>query len=230
MSNRSLKPVFSYNADIEKNAYLNWRTNHRDYLHNMGVLAEGYRDSALYLANAALEDNGDKKADAIIFPILFNANHSIELYLKEILWCQHILLKWNRKIEGGHDIRCLFNSVSKRTDDVLKKYDFLNEKKKNFNTMMKNLKMYIEELYDKLMMTDQMGNPMSNMDYSRYPFSKDYQEHFYVKETENVVVDLENFVERFEEIGDNLDTLSGFFFDLVMMKAETDYKDREYHE
>ena len=48
------------------------------------------------------------------------------------------------------------------------------------------------------------------MDFSRYPFSKDYQEHFYVKETVNVVVDLENFVERFAEIGESLDMLSKF--------------------
>lgn len=96
--------------------------------------------------------------------------------------------------------------------------------------MMKNLKEYIDELYDKLMLTDQKGDPISNMDFSRYPFSKDYQEHFYVKENANVVVELENFVERFTEIGDNLDTLSGWFYDLVEMKAEADYMDREYYE
>ena len=230
MAKHGLKPVFSYNTDIERNAYLNWRTNHRDYLHNLGVLAEGYKDSAIYLAKTALDDNWDKKADAIIFSILFNANHAIELYLKEILWCQYILLEKNQKIEGGHDIRYLFNSVSNRTDEVLKKYDFLTEKKKDFNIMMKNLKMYIDELYDKLMMTNQKGDPISNMDFSRYPFSKDYQEHFYVKETENVVVDLDNFVERFTEIGDNLDTLSGFFYSLIETKAEMDYMDREYNE
>lgn len=52
--------------DIGRNAYLNWRTNHRDYLHNLGVLAEGYKDSALYLAKVALHDNYDKIADAIL--------------------------------------------------------------------------------------------------------------------------------------------------------------------
>ena len=148
------KPVFSNNVDIKKNAYLNWRTNHGDYRHNMIILANGYKDSSLYLASVALQDNNDKKADAIILPILFCANHSIELYLKMILWCQYILLDMDKKIEGGHDIRYLYNAVSSRMDDILRKYDYLTEKKKDYNKMLNNLKEYIDELYDKLMMTD----------------------------------------------------------------------------
>ena len=220
MSKKTLKPIFSNNADIEKTAYLNWRTNHRMYLHNLGVLAEGYLNASIYLAEVALDDNDDKKADSIIFPILFNANHAIELYLKEILWCQYILLEKKQKIEGGHDLRQLFNSVSNRMDDVLQKYDFLTENKKGYNSLMKNLKSYIDELYDKLMLSDQKGDPNSKMSFSRYPFSKDYQEYFYVKELQNVVVDLENFIYRFREIGDNLDRLAGFFYNLIEIKNE----------
>ena len=34
------------------------------------------------LAQDCLQDNGDKKADIVVFPMLFSANHAIELYLK----------------------------------------------------------------------------------------------------------------------------------------------------
>ena len=227
---KDYKPIFSYNVDIEKNAYLNWRTNPHDALHNMAVLAQGYAESATILARTAIYDTFDKKADVVIFPIIFSANHAIELYLKEILWCQYILLDHNQKIEGGHNIRYLYTSVSNRMDDVFAKYPGLVETKKEYNKLTKNLKKYIQELYDKLMLTDKKGNPMANMDFSRYPFSKDYQYHFYVKQTDNVVIDLENFIERFTEISDNLDSIAGWIKTLVDDKLETDYMDRYYYD
>ncbi|MGE1104099.1 hypothetical protein [Peribacillus simplex] len=91
--------VFSYNADIEKNAYLNWRTNRNDHIHNMIVLADGFMSAATLLAKQVLLDNvdkidnADKKTDSLIFPILFNANHGIGVYLKAISWSLNILNK-----------------------------------------------------------------------------------------------------------------------------------------
>ena len=220
MSKKQYKPIFSYNEDTNKTAYLNWRTKPIDKIHNLGVIAEGYKDSALYLTKVALENIDDKKADAIIFSILFCANHAIELYLKEILWCQDILLEKKPQLEGGHNIRHLYKAVSNRVDKVLKKYDSLIETKKEYNKMTNNLMQYIDELYEKLDMTDQNGKHIFNMDFSRYPFSTNYQEHFYVKEYDNVVVDLENFMERMSEVTGNLNTLSEFFYSLVEMKYE----------
>ena len=230
MSKKYYKPIFSGNADINRNAYLNWRTDVNDKIHNLGVLAEGYMESAVILSVSVLKDNFDKKADALIFPIIFNANHAIELYLKEILWCQYLLLDRKQKIEGGHNIRYLYNAVSNRMDDVLKKYPMLTETKSGFNDLTSNLRFYIEELYDKLMVTDEKGNPVANMDFSRYPFSKDYEEHFYVRETDNVVVDLENFAQRFSELGDDLDSLAGWIKQLLDDKLEADYMERYFFE
>lgn len=36
-----MKDVFSYNSDTNKTAYLNWRTNLYEPIHNMLVLANG---------------------------------------------------------------------------------------------------------------------------------------------------------------------------------------------
>ena len=38
----TMKKVFSYNPDIYKNAYMNWRTDKHQPIHNLNALAEGY--------------------------------------------------------------------------------------------------------------------------------------------------------------------------------------------
>ena len=62
-----MKDVFSYNSDIDKTAFLNWRTKKREPIHNMNVIADGYMQAALELAKTCLADSFHKKADAIIF-------------------------------------------------------------------------------------------------------------------------------------------------------------------
>ena len=57
------------------------------------------------LAQDCLQDNGDKKADIVVFPMLFSANHAIELYLKSINWSLNMLLNEKESFCGGHDIR-----------------------------------------------------------------------------------------------------------------------------
>src|SRR5688572_19561245 len=106
-----MKDIFSYNKDIEKNAYMNWRTQRFDHIHNMIVIAEGFSISALLLVKEILKDNRDKKADNLIFPILFNANHSIEVYLKAICWTQNQLLDKNDTFDGNHNLQGLFKKV-----------------------------------------------------------------------------------------------------------------------
>lgn len=64
-----MKEVFSYNIDTSKTAYMNWRTKRYDHIYNMIVIAEGFMESAILLAKTSLENNLDKKADSIVYPI-----------------------------------------------------------------------------------------------------------------------------------------------------------------
>lgn len=52
-----MKKVFGYNADINKTAYLNWRTNEYEPIHNMNVLAQGYMLGATAMIDDCFEKN-----------------------------------------------------------------------------------------------------------------------------------------------------------------------------
>lgn len=105
--NTTYQNVFSDNANHNKNAYMNWRMDYAYPIHNFAVMAKGYMDAALSLANECLADNSYKKADGLIFPILFNADQPIELYLKAIMWELNKLENTGKSFDGGHDIKQL---------------------------------------------------------------------------------------------------------------------------
>ncbi|MEC1825984.1 hypothetical protein ABE321_15060 [Bacillus paralicheniformis] len=200
-----LKDIFSYNVDVNKTAYMNWRTEKHNHIHNMIVLADGFMESAIMLAEDVLNDNFNKKADIIIFPILFNTNHGIELYLKAITWSLNILMKSEYKIEGNHDIKQILSTVKSK----VRKFEKEKEKKQQFLKLIDNLDAYVKELNEKIEKADLKKN--DKMDFSRYPLTKEYIPHFYIGTFKNVVVDLENFISRMKEISKNLNLISCYY-------------------
>lgn len=112
----------------------------------MLTIADGFMKSSVMLAKQALVDNRDKKADILIFPILFNANHAIELYLKAIGWTLNILLRNGKKVEGNHDIQQIFNVVKSRVNE----YETDKIRIKTFKELISNLENYIKELFSKI--------------------------------------------------------------------------------
>lgn len=198
-----MKDIFSYNVDINKNAYMNWRTNKHEHIKNMIVIAKGFMMSSIILVEQILNNNRNKNADIVVFPILFNANHAIELYLKAITWTLNIILDKHEKIEGNHDIKQIFNVVCSRVNEFEKS----KEKKEQFKKLTINLKDYLNELYIKIE-DKSNGKYKDNMDFSRYPFNTKYVNHFYIDQFDNVVIDLENFLLRFTEIETNLNTIA----------------------
>ena len=50
-----MKDIFSYNADINKIAYMIGGTNQHEPIHNMNVIADGYFESAILLAKDCLK-------------------------------------------------------------------------------------------------------------------------------------------------------------------------------
>ena len=104
-----MNPIInSYNSDINKNAYMNWRTSYRDQVDNLCVLADGYYEAAKLIADSILYDNSSKIADALVYPMVFDLNQSIELYLKSIQWILNDLLDNTDKFEGGHNLIGLY--------------------------------------------------------------------------------------------------------------------------
>jgi hypothetical protein len=172
-------------------------------IQNLLSMGNGFMLSAIYLAQRCLIDNHDKKADIVIFPILANANHGIELYLKGLTWILNKLLGTDSKIEGGHNIQQIFMTVKSKVQQLDGP-----DGEKAFEKETNNLSFYISELFAKVKAT-----PRDNkMDFSRYPFNKKYENHFYADRVGNVEVDLENFVNRFEDIRTTLDSITSFYY------------------
>jgi hypothetical protein len=55
---------------------------------------------------------------------------------------------------------------------------------------------------------------------SRYPFENKYENHFYVDQIKNVEIDLENFVERFTEIHESLESLSDCLYHIELNRDQ----------
>ncbi|WP_088356641.1 hypothetical protein [Bacillus cereus] len=214
-----MKKIFSNNPDIDKNAYMNWRTHSYDPIHNMIVVAEGFKDSTLLLVKDILKDNTDKKADNLIFPVLFNANHSIEVYLKAICWTQNLLLNKNDTFDGNHNLKGLFKKVV----DLENELNILGDKSV-FYKELNNLETYIDELYEKIERTvkGKNGNDkiIHEITFCRYALTSDLEPQFYIDTFDNVVVDLENFLTVFEQIFKTLDSLSTHYIVLYDEKQE----------
>jgi hypothetical protein len=198
-----MRPIFTANDDFRKSAFLNWRTSSNADILNILVLAEGFMSSAIELARLCLQNNDDKKADMLIFPILANANHGIELYLKAFLWTLNKLMKSDRQIEGGHNIQQILQSTKARLKEY-KGQSSLND----FNKETEGLEQYIDELFAMIKATPKHDK----MDFARYPISDKYENHFYIDELDNIQIDLENFVNRFEKVHVALDNITSYFF------------------
>ena len=212
-----LKKIFSYNPDISKNAYMNWRTFDNDTPYNLIVLAHGYRDAAKVLMKSILDDNSEKQADSLIFPICYSINQSIELYLKAILWKIETITNGKPCNYKKHDIQGLLNNL---LGQIKRK----EVKTKGLENRVKSLKEYINELYsyikdDKKSEKDKKdkknkkgkknrkGKGKPKLDYARYPFDRDRHPFFYVVESGNVVIDIENLLARYDDMIDCLEGL-----------------------
>lgn len=196
-----MKPIFSRNEDVDKIAFLNWRISYDDEIRNLLNMADGFMLSAIRLARMCLINNGDKSADILIFPMLTNVNHGIELYLKGMMWALNKLMDSDLKVEGSHNIKQIYETVSKKIQAYHGRISY-----QDFKAGTAELRAYIDELFDKINATPQKDK----MDFSRYPFNNKYENHFYVDIVGNVEVDLENFVARFESIRQVLENISDF--------------------
>ncbi|WP_029503465.1 hypothetical protein [Lachnoclostridium phytofermentans] len=194
----SLPNYFDFSGDMQRTAYLNWRFEfNRDLENQFYDMAKGYFETSLSLIENCLSDNLGHKADIWIFPIMFNVVHGIEVYLKGFNSQYRILAKLQRdeyqatKIEGKHDIRQLCQVAISLVKDNNDK-DLLVE--------LTFIKRFIDILYAN---TD-------DMTFARYPVTSKGEQHFYVKEKDNVTIDLDVFRQWVIRVFHILDSCTGF--------------------
>ncbi len=196
------KDIFSRNEEINKMAFLNWRMESSDII-NLFNLGDGYFKSAIILCDKCLSKNEGKIADIMIFPIFMNFNHGIELYLKGLTLTLNELLDIDMKIEGTHNLNQLLSVFKSRIKDL--------DGQKKANEILddnSNLQEYLNELTSKLKPNDKNDK----MDFSRYPFSKRFGNHFYVDTWSNIEVDLENLKNRITNIHEKLEQCAVYFY------------------
>lgn len=178
---QKMDSIFQYNQNVEKTAYLNWRSNkYTNQRRQLVVMGDNFFSSAYNLLQQCINDNGDKKADSWIFPIMFNIVHGIEIYLKAINVILNIVLnEQNQAIQGGHNIKQLCQT----SKNLILKYKnkSKNETTDQMWTAIKVIENFIENIYIK---TD-------DMTFARYPMDKNKNGHFYIQALENSVIDME---------------------------------------
>ena len=178
---QKMDSIFQYNQNVEKTAYLNWRSNkYTNQRRQLVVMGDNFFSSAYNLLQQCINDNGDKKADSWIFPIMFNIVHGIEIYLKAINVILKIVLnEQNQAIQGGHNIKQLCQT----SKNLILKYKnkSKNETTDQMWTAIKVIENFIENIYIK---TD-------DMTFARYPMDKNKNGHFYIQALDNSVIDME---------------------------------------
>lgn len=178
---QKMDSIFQYNQNVEKTAYLNWRSNkYTNQRRQLVVMGDNFFSSAYNLLQQCINDNGDKIADSWIFPIMFNIVHGIEIYLKAINVILNIVLnEQNQVIQGGHDIKQLCQT----SKSLILKYKNRNKNETTDQmwTAIKVIENFIENIYKKT----------NDMTFARYPMDKNKNGHFYIQTLDNSVIDME---------------------------------------
>ena len=80
--------------------------------------------------------------------------------------------------------------------------------------MIVTLESYLNELYENIMVDEKkdINKAYHNIDFSRYPLNNKYEDHFYLKECENVVVDLEYLFDVVANIKKCLGSLADYYY------------------
>jgi hypothetical protein len=175
---KALPSYFDFTGDVMASAYLSWRfDSKRDVEIKFYEIGKAYFDTSLSMIDICLGNNRDKKADTWIFPILFHIVHGIEVYLKGFNSQYRIFAKLEKqeyqesKIEGKHNIKQLCQVAksllnTNNDKDLYKEFLFVEK--------------FIDILYDNT----------SDMTFARYPITDKKDNHFYVDQDVNIVIDL----------------------------------------
>ncbi|WP_456363410.1 hypothetical protein [Priestia aryabhattai] len=225
--------IFSNSEDNlcnEKAAFMNFRLYSEDessfHIHNMATLAEGFMLSSLYLTKQMIEDQTDMQEDILIFPVLFNANHAIEVYLKAISWALNLLNDTEDKFRQTHLLKELLDNVKCSFID----YETDENNVEKFTEGIKPLEEFINEIYEKTKGVTVKGKEKYNIDFPRYTLNIDYKPQFYVKELDNVAVKLVNLYATLGNIHRTLKGLKEYCLTALVDKCIEENKEKQAEE
>lgn len=200
---KEYKRVFQGNPDFNKSAFLNWRIEKNDRIGNLISIGQGFIKSSKYTLELCIEDNSEKVADELIFPILTNLNHGIELYLKALIWTLNFIKSNDQNFPKTHNLNNLMVQSLELIHDVDGE-DAVDYFVKSAIVLLD----YINEINE----TIKTNSKSDNTDFSRYPFSRKLEDHFYVSTKDNVEIDIINLLEIINEIEEVLDDRVNYFY------------------
>lgn len=156
----------------DKYAFLNWRfddsmgTNNKD--NPFQSVNDNFEMGKAYMANAVLSvysivktQNYCNVADQLIFPIMFDIWHGVELWLKSSITAIHLFSSKNKKLKYNHDI---YNYM-----------DTLKNELYNLD-MNKTIKIALTEVNT---MVEEFKRVNARFDFARYSFDNRNQYQFY---------------------------------------------------
>lgn len=159
--------------DKTEYAYLSWRMQSDSHAEKFKEMGEGYFVSAIIILENCLAENRDRKGDSVIFPVLFNVEHAIELYLKASLKMLN---------EHGHPIQ--YRSHAHSISD-------LSESLRNGVQQISSISDLLLKDYDVLEAFIRFFYEHSNdVTFARYPLDTSDREFFYANTHENYIVDM----------------------------------------
>lgn len=160
-------------------AYMSWRMNRNNVSDKYKEMGEGYFLSSIILLEQCLCDNSDRKGDAIIFPILFNIEQGIELYIKAFIYLireKGVTIGFRIRI---HDIKTLlanFKSAITAQNSFIANISLLD---------INYVEKFIDLLFEKT----------TDCTYARFPTDKSGNVHFYAHTSDNIIVDMQVLIE-----------------------------------
>ena len=161
--------------DQPQYSYLNWRMNGAKESLKYKEIGEGFFISAIVQLERCLEYNGDRKGDALIFSVLFNLTHALELYLKALIILCH---------ENRYSL-----SIKTKTHNVI---SLSNDLKRELNSEYNDLYMIGCKDFDFITkLIDYVFSYTKDPTFARYPFDNNNKEQFYVNSKNNIVIDME---------------------------------------
>lgn len=166
----AIAPIYYENLHDQPNfAYLNWLVGHEKKALNFKQFGENYLVGCLSMLDVVLKDNSHRLGDRVIYPIIFDAIHGIELYLKAFLF----EMKYDDEAKiWGHSVKRLLSLVQETSNN--EKYFSL------VNPDMRYVELFLDEIF----------KYSDDTTFARYPNDRSGYEQFFVNSKNNIIIDM----------------------------------------